>query len=233
LPAMGIHDGHRERLKKRFTQQGLDGFADHNVLELLLFYALPRGDTNPVAHRLMNRFGTLAAVFDATEEELVKVDGIGENAARLIKMIPQMSRRYLMSKSNMENIITNTDEAGQFIVPRFYGERDEVVYIICLDAKCKVLYSGLLARGSVNSTNVSIRKIVETAIAYNATGVILAHNHTSGVAIPSREDGEVTLKVQAALDAVDVLLADHIIVADDDFVSMRDSGFFDKKEASK
>lgn len=223
---MGIHDGHRERMKKRFSEHGLENFDDHNVLEILLFYAIPRGDTNPIAHRLIDKFGSLAAVFDASEDELIKIDGVGENTARLIKLIPQISRRYMMSKSSFENILDSTEKAGNFLIPRFYAERDEVVYMICLDAKCKVLNCRLLFRGGVNSANISIRKIVENALAYNATSVIIAHNHTSGIAIPSHEDEVTTRKIESALNAVDVLLADHIVIADDDFVSMADNGFF-------
>lgn len=223
---MSVHDGHRERMKHRFSEHGLENFDDHNVLELLLFYALPRSDVNPLAHALLDRFGSLSAVFDAPAEELVKVPGIGDSAALLIKLIPQVSRRYLMSRSSFDDILDSPKKAGRYLLPRFYAERDEIVYVICLDAKCMVLCCRLLFRGSVNSANVSIRKIVETALTYNATSVILAHNHTSGIAIPSLEDQATTRRIEAALKAVDITLADHIIVADDDFVSLADSGFF-------
>ncbi|MGM9521315.1 MAG: DNA repair protein RadC [Oscillospiraceae bacterium] len=223
---MGIHDGHRSRLKERFIKQGLDGFDDHNVLELMLFYAVPRGDVNPLAHRLIERFGTLSAVFDAPVSELMRVDGVGENTATLIKLIPQIGRRYMISRSSMDNIILTPQQAGEYLAPRFYGETDEVVYMACLDAKCKVISCRLIGRGSVNSASVSVRKIVETALSQNATSVILAHNHTSGIALPSKEDEAATVKIVEALEAVDITLVDHIVVADDDFVSMADNGFF-------
>lgn len=223
---MTIHDGHRERLKKRFFEHGLESFEDHGVLELLLFYALPRADVNPIAHGLMGKFGSLAAVFDAPAEELVKVPGIGMSTAEYIKLIPQVSRRYLISRTSFNDILDSTKKAGEYILPRFYAERDEIVYMICLDAKCKVLNCRLLFRGSVNSANVSIRKIVENALVFNSTSVIIAHNHTSGIAIPSEEDRLTTRRIEQALKAVDITLADHIIVADDDFVSMADNNFF-------
>lgn len=226
---MGIHDGHRERTRRRFSEHGLENFDDHTVLELLLFYARPRGDTNPLAHALLDRFGSLAAVFDAPKEELCRVPGIGKSTAALIKLIPQVSRRYQMSKSNIDGIITSSHQAGEYLTARFYGERDEVVYLLCLDAKGKILACKFMGRGSVNSANISIRKLVEAALLYNATSVVLAHNHTSGIALPSREDELTTRKVEAALDAVDIALIDHIIVADDDFVSMADNGFFEKR----
>jgi DNA repair protein RadC len=223
---MNIHDGHRDRMKRRFLEHGLENFDDHSVLELMLFYALPRGDVNPVAHQLMEKFGSLAAVFDAPAEALTAVPGIGENTAVFIKLLPQIGRRYMMSRSSFDDILDSTKKAGAYLVPYFFAERDEVVYMACLDAKCKVLNCRLLFRGSVNAASVSIRKIVENALQYNSTSVILAHNHTSGIALPSPEDFETTRRVEAALRAVDITLTDHIVVADDDFVSMADTGFF-------
>jgi DNA repair protein RadC len=181
---------------------------------------------NPLAHNLINRFGSLAAVFDAPIDELIKVDGVGRNTATLIKLMPQVARRYMISRASLSDILDTTEKAGRYLLPRFFGERDEVVYLVSLDAKCKVLNCRLMFRGSVNSASVSIRKIVETALSFNATSVILAHNHTSGIALPSREDQMTTRRVEAALKAVDIVLADHIIVADEDFVSLADSGFF-------
>jgi len=223
---MNLHDGHRARLKSRFRTHGLDNFDEHTVLELLLFYALPQRDVNPLAHELLNRFGRLANVFDASEEELRSVPGIGENAATLIMLIPQLSRRYLMSRTSFDDILDSTQKAGNYLLPRFHGERDEVVYVLAMDAKCSVLGCKLLFRGSVNSTHVNVRKIVEYALSAGATNLILAHNHTSGIALPSREDMETTQRVRDALASVDVTLTDHIIVADDDFVSLADNGFF-------
>ncbi|HHT16771.1 MAG TPA: DNA repair protein RadC [Papillibacter sp.] len=223
---MSVHKGHRERMKRRFLEHGIESFEEHHVLELLLFYALPRVDVNPLAHNLINRFGSLAAVFDAPIDELIKVDGVGRNTATLIKLMPQVARRYMISRASLSDILDTTEKAGRYLLPRFFGERDEVVYLVSLDAKCKVLNCRLMFRGSVNSASVSIRKIVETALSFNATSVILAHNHTSGIALPSREDQMTTRRVEAALKAVDIVLADHIIVADEDFVSLADSGFF-------
>lgn len=223
-----MHDGHRERLKQRFRETGLDGFHEINVLELVLFYAIPRKDTNPIAHRLLDRFGSPAGVLDAPAEELTRIEGVGENAALLLKLIPQLARQYQISRSAGDCILDTTTKAGNYLVPYFFGQRDELVYLLCLDAKCKVLDCRELFHGSVNSAAVSTRKIVETALACNATSVVLAHNHTSGIALPSKEDEATTRTVQRALDAVDILLADHIVVADEDFVSMADNGFFQR-----
>lgn len=221
-----MHTGHRARLKAQFLQSGLDALTDIQVLELLLFYANPRRDTNPIAHRLLNQFGSLSAVLDAPPELLGKVNGVGENAALLLHLVPCVCRRYLIDRASYEQVLDSTEKAGAFLVPYFFGARDEMVYLLCLDAKCKVLDCRMLSVGGVNTASVSVRKIVEAALACNATSVVLAHNHTSGIALPSREDEATTRQIRTALDAVGILLADHIIVADDDFVSMADSGFF-------
>ena len=218
-------------MKERFVKHGLENFDEHNVLEILLFYAIPRGDINPLAHELMNRFGKLSDVFDAPIEELKKINGMGDNSATLIKLIPQISRRYLISRAiSQEDVyLTDSKKAGRFIIPYFYGAREEIVYMICLDAKCKVINCRLMFRGEVNSANVSMRKIVENALAYSTTSVIMAHNHPSGIALPSKEDERTTERIIDALGAVDIALSDHIVVADEDFVSMADNGFFRRR----
>ena len=221
---MGVHDGHRERMKQKLLEQGLDVFDDHNVLELLLFYSVPRKDTNPLAHELLNTFGSLEALFEAPAEELSKVNGIGESTVTLLKLIPEVSRRYAIDKNRFNNILDSTKKAGEYLAARYMYERDEVVYVICLDSKCKVLCCKELFRGVANSAEISIRKIAELALAKNATSVIISHNHTSGIALPSIEDEITTKKLKAALSSMGITLADHIIVADGDFISMADSG---------
>ena len=223
---MGIHDEHRKRMKQKFIENGMDSFADHEVLELLLYYAIARRDVNPIAHELINRFGSLSAVFDAPMEELLKVDGIGEHSAALIKMLPQFSRRYLISRTSSENILDSSKKAGQYVQSFFYSMRKECVYIICLDAKNKVITTKCITKGDVSSVPLSPRQVVEFALSNQATSIILAHNHPNGFALPSSDDYSSTRRIEEALRAVDVTLLDHIIVADDDFVSMSDNGFF-------
>lgn len=221
---MNIHEGHRDRLKKLFMEQGLDCFDDHKVLELLLFYALPRRDTNPIAHELINRFDSLEAVFDAPADELIKVPGIGAGAAALIKLIPELSRRYAICKAQPDKFMDSSEKVGTYLVPRYMFERDEVVYVICLDSANRLLCSKELFRGVANATEISIRKIAELALAKNASGIIISHNHTSGIALPSAEDESTTRLLKETLNRIGIRLIDHIIVAGDDFISMADSG---------
>lgn len=225
-----IHDGHRQRLKDRFRKEGLDGFSDVQTLELLLFYCIPRRDTNPIAHALLERFGSLHQVLEAPLHELEKVEGIGEQASTLISLTRQLARSYGVSRSACQNILNTTSKCGAFLKPYFLGKREETVYLLCLDAKCKALGCTEVGRGSVNSAGLSIRRIVENALAVNATSVVLAHNHPSGLAIPSAEDVVTTRRVAMALQAVGIYLADHIVVAEDDFVSLMESGMYHPEE---
>ena len=219
-----IHKGHRERLKQRFLEEGLDNFTDIQVLEMLLFYAIPRSDTNPIAHALLDRFGSLAQVLEADVEELKKVPGIKDHAATLLALVIDLCRYYQVNSSRQTEILTTLDACGKYLVPRFFGRTKETIFLLCLDAKCKVLCCKEIGEGSVNTASISVRKVVETALAANATTVVLAHNHPSGIAVPSNEDIQTTRRIAAALSAVEIHLADHIVVADGDYVSMVQSG---------
>ncbi len=225
-----IHEGHRERVKKRFRQEGLDGFDEVHALELLLFFCIPRGDTNVLAHELLEHFGSFAQVLDAPAEELEKVPGIGQHASTFLTLITQVSRYYFVSRNEVCSILTSTEQCGRFLLPYFVGQRDEIVYLLCLDSKCKVICCKEVSRGNVNSAGVSVRKIVETALAANAVSVVLSHNHPDGLALPSHEDVLTTRRVAVALDAVGIVLADHIVVADGDFVSLADSNMYSPDE---
>ncbi|MBE6977413.1 MAG: DNA repair protein RadC [Ruminococcaceae bacterium] len=223
---MAMHDGHRQRLKDRFRQEGLDHFSDVQVLELLLFYCIPRIDTNPLAHRLLERFGSLAQVLEAPAADLEKVEGMGANAATFLSLITSVGRYYLVNRSAQNTILNTTEKCGNYLVSHFYGRRNETVFLLCLDAKCKLLCCREIGEGSVNSAGIPVRRIVETALAANATSVVLAHNHPSGLATPSPEDVYTTRRLAAALDTVEIVLVDHIVVADDDFVSLVQSGYY-------
>ena len=215
-----MHEGHRARVKKRFLEEGLDSFSDIQALELLLFYVIPRSDTNPIAHALLDHFGSLSQVLEADVEELQKVKWVGENAAVFLSLIPQMGRFYLVDRTKQASVLPTLDSCAQYLLPRFFGRKTETVFLLCLDAKCKLLCCKEVGQGGTNSTGISIRKIVETAIGINASTVVLAHNHPSGLAVPSPEDIQTTRQIAQALRAVEITLADHIIVADDDYVSI-------------
>ena len=220
---MALHDGHRQRKKQRFLQHGLDSFADHEVLELLLFYAIPRRDTNETAHRLLEHFGTLKGVLTASVEELQKVEGVGESAAAFLHLLQAVGYRALRTAGD-DTILNSVDSAGAYFQKLLRGERREVLYQVCLDAKGKVLSHKRLSSGTVSMAPVNVREVVENALYTDASGVLLAHNHPSGIALPSEDDRQITLQIRQALGTMGIELVDHIIVADNDFVSMAASG---------
>ena len=158
---MGIHDGHRARKKEQFLRMGLDSFADHEALELLLFYAIPVKDTNPIAHALMDRYGSLSAVLSAPVEDLKKVEGIGESAAVLIHMVAQLGRKASLADAERETVITSSQRAGQYLLALFAGKQRENVYQLCLDRKGKLLACKCLGEGTVSAAALDIRQVVD------------------------------------------------------------------------
>lgn len=220
---MGIHDGHREKMRRRFQETGLEGFADHEALELLLYYAIPRRDTNELAHRLLTRYGSLSALLQAPIEDLRRVEGVGESAAVLLKLVPAFVYKAQRS-AGQETVLNSTEKAGRYLLSCFAGERNEVIYQLCLDRKGKLLARKRLSEGGSAAAELNIRRLVENALLSSTSAVILSHNHPSGIALPSREDYATTQQAQDALRTIGVELLDHIIVAEDDYVSLADSG---------
>ena len=221
---MGTHDGHRKRKREQFLRHGLEAFADHEALELLLYYAIPRQDTNPIAHALLERFGSLERVLSAPAEELQQVEGMGPGAAALVQLVPQLTRKARMSAAAGERILDTSERIGVYFLDLFTAQSTEVMYQLCLDAKGKMLSCNKLGEGDISSVGLNLRRVVENALRSGAVLVALAHNHPSGLPFPSPEDRTATDRAREALDTVGVRLADHIIVADDDFISMRQSG---------
>ena len=218
-----IHTGHRGRVKEEFRARGIEGWPDHRVLELILFYAIPQGDVNPLAHELIDRFGSLAGVLDALPEELMKVKGMGEHSVTLLKLVPAVTGRYLEGRTGPGVIIHTTAEAGHVLAPYFYGARNEMVYVLCLDAKEKLLGVRKLSEGNIGSSDVTIRRVAEECMALRASYCYLAHNHVSGVALPSPEDMNTTSVVRTALAPLGIRLVDHLVFVDGDLVSIRES----------
>ena len=183
-----MHKEHRIRVKNRFLAEGFDHFEPHNILEMLLFYAIPQKDTNELAHSLINRFGSLEKVFDASFEELMTVPGIKEHSATLIKMIPSLARVYYVEKNKAGESLADLDAWGQYFVNRYIGIEVETVFLLLLDNKFNIIECAKIHEGCVNSSAISIRKMAEIIFSKNASMVVLAHNHPSGLPIPSSDD---------------------------------------------
>ena len=227
---MSIHGGHRERLRSRFLREGLDNFEEVNALELLLFYCIPRKDTNELAHILLSHFGSFHQVLDATPEELMAVPGIGEGTATFLPLIAAACRYYRVNQANDCSALDTIEKCGDFLVNYFHGRKNETVILLCMDAKCKKIVCRELGEGSVNSASISARRVAEIALGVKATFAVLAHNHPSGVAVPSSEDVQTTKLVAKSLNAVGITLTDHIVVADDDYVSLVQSGLYHSED---
>ncbi len=222
-----VHQGHRQRLKDRFLKDGLAGFNEINVLELLLFYCIPRQDTNELAHKLLDRFGSLDKVMEASVQELETVEGIGSHISTFFQLLPEVSRYYHRLRASRTEVMDTIHDCGEYMLPRFMDQKNEMVYLLCMDAKRKVLSCDFIGEGSVNSASVPIRRIVETALRAGASVVVLGHNHPSGLALPSGEDVHTTKMLAKGLCAVDIILFDHLVFADDEYVSMAQSGYYD------
>lgn len=216
----GPHEGHRQRMKQRYAETGLNGFSDHNVLEMLLFYAIPRKDTNLIAHALINHFGSYEAVLEADREELLQVDGVSEHTATLISLVTQMNKRYLENKSIEKRRISGSEDAGSFFAAKFAYEVNESAYAMLLDDKQRILSCQKLSQGIVDGTEISIQSLCQLALKYRAKKVIVSHNHPSGVLMPSAEDAQCTRMIKNALKVIDVELLDHIIVAGENYISL-------------
>lgn len=215
-----IHKGHRARLRERMLREGLQGFAPHEVLELLLCFAIPQRDVNPLAHTLLKSFGSLSGVLEAAPEELRRCPGVGENAAALLALMPQLTGYYMRDRLRERRRLCTASDAGAYCKTLFFGAANEAVYLICLDAQARVIHPALIRSGTIDEAPLYPREVVETALRHHAHSVLLAHNHPGGDASPSAADYDVTRTVLSALKVIDIRVVDHIIVADTGFFSM-------------
>ena len=206
-----MHEGHRNRMKSTFLKHGFDAFTDIEKLEFILYYAISQKDTNPIAHNLLDEFGTLDKVLEAPINELTKVEGIGSHAAILIKIILELASAY--GKSKCDTKIGSTTSAKNYCINLFQGKSVEEFYVICLAPNNKVLDCKMINRGTVSEVPVEIRNITNTALTNNCDRIIITHNHPKGVEHPSDEDLVFTSKIiySCVLNNIEVL--DHIVVA--------------------
>lgn len=214
------HGGHRKRMRQKYLENGIDIFTEHEALELYLYYAIPQKDTNALAHRLLKHFGSFSAVFDSSPS-LLKEFGLTEYQITLLKLMPDLARIYLVDHNKTKPIEINN--LCKYFADKFVGRTNEVMYLLLLDSKNKELFSGVISKGSINSTDVPIKKIVELSLSYNAKAVAIAHNHPGGVALPSQQDIVTTNRINESLKLINVRLIDHVIVAEDDAISLAQS----------
>ena len=224
-----VHSGHRERMRQKFLEHGLDSFTDVEAVELLLTFALPRRETNTLAHALLERFHGLRGLLEAEVAELRAVPGVGDNAAALITLMRAMNQRYAQTELSRGAVLDNSETMGRFLLPQFLYCREEKAVLVTLDSASRVIRCHTLARGASDQVMLSSRDIVILATQDGAAKVVLAHNHGSGVALPSHSDVVTTAQLRSALQLIGVQLSDHLVISENDWVSMRDSGWLDGK----
>lgn len=226
----GMHDGHRERMRDRVlkdSRNSFEGFQDHELLEMLLYFVNSRKNTNPIAHSLINEFGSLGLVMNAPFARLKKVDGCGQQSALLIKLCREISVRCQREdvERSTRKFIADSDDAIEYFRPRYIGKEHEVVMVAFLDNKGSVINTVEFPPGQVNNSGVDIREIVQRAINVNAALLVMAHNHPRGSARPSSEDFSVTDRLRDVLRPMRMILVDHIVFGEnDDVYSMVKSG---------
>ena len=223
------HGGHRQRMRERYLKQGLAGFAQHEVLELMLFYAIPQKNVNPIAHALIERFGSLDGVLRATPKQLMQVEGIGEYAATFVSLFPQVMQQAEQSKNSAREKLTTRKSAVNYCIRLLMGEKREMFYAICLNGQMEVIGCALIAQGSLSDVPAYPRIVMEAVLTHNAHGVLLSHNHPGGSVTPSQADLDATATLVRLLAEIEVTLVDHIIVAEDDALSMVRNGFISQK----
>ena len=220
----GEHAGHRQRMRERFRTQGLDGFAPHEVLELMLFYAIPQKNVNPLAHRLLERFGTLHGVLQASVEQLMQVDGIGETAATLLSLFAHSARQLELSRNQELPRLTTKRSAMEHCRRLVDGLAQEHFYLVCLNSQLDVIRDVLIARGTLDEVQTYPREVARVVLESNAHSVILCHNHPGGSIVPSQEDVDLTGVLGSMLSSMNVALRDHVVVAGGMALSMVDYG---------
>ncbi len=224
------HAGHRARKRKFVRDFGIEALEEHEILEVLLYYAIPMKDTNPIAHQLLKKFGSISAVFDAPFDVLCK-SGLSENAAFMVKYIPELLSVYMSDKYDKENTIVDMNNLPQKFINRYLGKKNEIVYLLLMDSKYRELYFDIVSKGNITNADINITKICELAVSYSARYAIISHNHPSGSSLPSKADILATINLSQALRSLNVKLLDHFVVADLDCVSFYDANIlFNSRE---
>lgn len=213
------HQNHRQRVRESFRSTPFSEMPDISILELLLFYAIPRKNTNHIASRLIEEYGSLANVLNTPYEELIKIDGMGESGALLLSVLPEISKRFDGDAMPVSTLLEK-DELNIYIRKKLYGLKNEVFMVVCLDPIGRATLCEIVAEGNDSSVTVDKRTILETVFSADADSVILAHNHPNGEAAPSHEDIELTKEIIALLNETGIKLTDHIIVGKGSILSL-------------
>lgn len=232
-----VHEGHRARMREDFRVRGFSGWQDHQVLEYLLQWCKPRVDTNETAHDLINACGGFANVFKADKKQLTGVYKVGENTAEYIHMLGEFLHYYNSVRFNTNRYVLDIDSVMEYMLDLFDGAEREYCYMICLNKRREVLHCTNICEGGFDSMDIDVSKIIHMAVKSDASYIVLAHNHPSGIAKPSDSDIVTTRTISNVLSPAGIKVWDHIIVAGGKCVSIRseigdwdDSGLIYTKE---
>ena len=211
-----LHEGHRERIRETYRKQGMKGMPDHVVLEMMLTYAIPRKDTNELAHRLLKTFGTLTGVLEADPLRLCDIDGIGDKTALFLHSLYDLHRRLTLEDAAMLNgavRLETPESACRYAIALGMGDRYETLRIICLDSRMTVLHTETLQVGTLSHVSFEPRRVIETALMHKARYLILTHNHPSGILIPSSDDIETARMIEEVGSRLEIDVRDQLILS--------------------
>ena len=222
-------DGHRGRIRDRFEEENIDTIPEIYVVERIIHNVVPRRDAGKVSRALLETFGSFAKIIDAPKSELLKIDGIGEASATFLKTVPSFYRKYKLSKWNDNKIFTDADTIMAYMEDKLTGYKNEVLAVMCLDAKFRLLACKTVYEGNIHSVNVNMRNLLDFAINSGAARAVVAHNHPNSDLFPSKEDLYTTQIIYNALHYADIHLDDHIITNDNGAISLVKIGKFPSK----
>lgn len=221
---VNIHKDHRKKVKDRFFECGFTGMPDHNILEAILFLGIPQKDTNPIAHELIDTFGSFSGVLEAKKSDLLKIKGMTESAAFAIMSYLPVNRRYIESLQKKKPVFETDDQLVDFLRPMFFEKSTiERVFVLCFDSKNRLIACRNICDGDISSALFDVRELTRVVLEVNAQRIIVAHSHPHGIALPSREDIATTKLIYEMMKFIKVHLDDHFIITDTGYMSMAKS----------
>jgi len=230
LPSKNETEGHRKRLREKFLKSGLKGFHDYEIVELLLSLGTPRRDCKQQAKAAMQKFKTLRGVLEAPQEELLQIEGIGPHSTFGLKLVQAVAREFLKEKIIDTPVYKSAQEIFDYLYHSMRDLKKEVFKVIYLNTRNQIIETTDLFQGTVNSTSISSREVMESALKYNATSLIFTHNHPSGNPEPSKSDKELTRELVYAGAIMRLRVLDHIIIGNNQYFSFASEGFIEQYE---
>lgn len=213
-----LHDGHRERLRRKFLSEAK--LENHELLELLLFYSIPRRNTNEIAHRLLRQFGSLRRILGADMHQLMRIEGVGVRTALLLKVVAALGAATFAEQQKPPRRISSEEELRRYLIGLLRPSAKEEVYLLLLDGGGRLIHTELLATGLASSSQFSVQKAVQLACQHRASAAVLAHNHPDGLPLPSDQDVKTTQRFQRALRLANVQLINHYVICDNDCLAI-------------